>query len=173
MSQRSRTMGMVAGILSIAITGGALAADFDIRIPMRNGGAATFYVNGHVEGAGPADFMVDTGSGYLTINEKTLKALQHSERATYSRDLRGVLADGRELVVPVYVIERITIGGRCQLENVEAAVFPGTTRQILGLNALRKASPFAFSFDPPSLALSNCPLDETIAQADTALLPAR
>jgi hypothetical protein len=39
---------------------------------------------------------------------------------------------------------------------VEAAVFPGKTRQILGLSALKKAAPFIFSMDPPNLVLSNC-----------------
>lgn len=132
---------------------------------MRNGGAATYYVAGYMDGAGDMDFMVDTGSGYMTINEETLKALKSNNRVRYVRKLRGVLADGSELLVPVYKIERLSIGGECHLQDVEAAVFPGATRQILGLSALRKAAPFIFSFDPPNLVLSNCPGKDKVATA--------
>ncbi len=131
---------------------------------MRHGGAATYYVAGALEGVGAMEFMVDTGSGYLTINETTLEALKREDRARYLRDLRGVLADGSELVVPVYQLETLVIGGRCELHNVEAAVFPGKTRQILGLSALKKAAPFIFSFDPPNLVLSNCPSGAKVAE---------
>jgi hypothetical protein len=58
--------------------------------------------------------------------------------------------------VPVYAIEALSIGNGCWLNNVEAAVFPGKTRAILGLNALQRAAPFIFSFEPPRLVLSNC-----------------
>ena len=33
-------------------------------------------------------------------------------------------------------------------------MFPGKTRQILGLSALRQAAPFIFSLNPPELVLS-------------------
>jgi predicted aspartyl protease len=147
------------------------AAELDTRVPMRHGSAATFYVAGHLGGVGETEFMVDTGSGYVTINEVTLEALKSSDRASYSRDLRGILADGRELIVPVYVIRSLTIGESCRLRNVEAAVFPGATRQILGLSALKKAAPFTFSIDPPHLTLSNCPGAPALADATETLAP--
>jgi predicted aspartyl protease len=100
--------------------------------------------------------MVDTGSGYMTINEETLAILLREERAQYVKELAGILANGNRIVVPVYAISEINIGGECRLENVEAAVFPGRTRAILGLSALTKAAPFIFSVDPPELVLSNC-----------------
>lgn len=145
----------------LALAGGSslipfLKDDFDTAIPMRDGGASTYYVKGHLAGVGTVSFMVDTGSGYLTINEQTLAKLQHIRKAHYLRNLRGVLADGSELIVPVYALSQLTIGDNCVVHNVEAAVFPGRTRQILGLSALRKAGPFIFSFDPPRLVLSNC-----------------
>ena len=53
------------------------------------------------------------------------------------------------------------------LDEVEAAVFAGTTRQILGLSGLRKVAPFVVSVDPPSLVLSNCGSDPAVtASAD-------
>lgn len=148
----------------VFFTSGCLAAgEFDTDIPMRDKGAATYYVDGDIHGAGPVDLMVDTGSGYMTINEETLGMLQTSGDATYVKDLSGVLADGSTMTVPVYRITQLRIGPSCVLRDVEAAVFPGKTRQILGMSALRQTAPFIFSMDPPKLVLSNC--TKRIAQA--------
>jgi predicted aspartyl protease len=113
--------------------------------------------------------MVDTGSGYLTINEGTLQALKRKDKARYVRKLQGVLANGSEMVVPVYTIGSVNIGGNCWLHDVEAAVFPGDARQILGLSALRKAAPFIFSVDPPSLVLSHCATSAAAVETPAAL----
>ncbi len=163
--RKTRSIGIAAGSICLLLGAMVAAAELDTRVPMRHGNAATFYVAGHLGGAGDTEFMVDTGSGYVTINEVTLAALKDTGRARYSRDLRGILADGRELIVPVYVIQSLTIGETCRLRDVEAAVFPGATRQILGLSALKKTAPFTFSFDPPRLTLSNCPGTEALADA--------
>ncbi|MBK1720301.1 retropepsin-like aspartic protease [Thiocystis violacea] len=134
----------------------AWAEEFGTRVAMREKSAATFYVPAHIQGFGDTELMVDTGSGYVTINENTLKVLKREGRARFVKQLQGVLANGSELVVPVYAIDGLNIGGHCLLQNVQAAVFPGDARQILGLSALRKAAPFIFSVDPPSLVLSHC-----------------
>lgn len=136
--------------------GGVYAEDFTNRIAMEERSAATFYVSVQLGGYGTEALMVDTGSGYMTINEATLDALKREGAARYVKQLQGVLADGSELEVPVYTIARVAIGGSCWLRDVEAAVFPGASRQILGLSALRKAAPFIFSVEPPELVLSRC-----------------
>lgn len=123
---------------------------------MHDKGADTFYVSVSIEGWGTGDFLVDTGSSYMTINRRTLAELEAEGKATYVKDLLGRLADGTELVVPIYRIASVRIGKTCVLTNVEAAVFTGTKRHILGLSALRRAAPFSFSLKPPSLALSGC-----------------
>jgi len=125
-------------------------------VAMKSHGAATYYVEGEILGAGPVDMMVDTGSGYSTINEHTLSILKKNGKASYKKDLIGILANGKKMQVEVYTLSAINIGGSCWLRNVDAAVFPGKTRQILGLSALGKTSPFTFSMDPPELLLSNC-----------------
>ena len=145
----------------------ASAGEFDSNIPMLDKGAATYYVASEIHGLGAVDLMVDTGSGYMTINEETLAILQASGNAIYVKKLSGVLADGSTMTVPVYRISRLRIGEACTLNNVEAAVFPGKTRQILGLSALRQAAPFIFSMNPPKLVLSNC--TARVAQADEAV----
>jgi predicted aspartyl protease len=143
-------------LLSLAAVAEIVEREFSINIPMESKGRATYYVKGEIGGHGDVDLLVDTGSGYLTINEVALEDLLRENRADYLRNLRGVLADGSELEVPVYTISALRIGENCWLRDVEAAVFPGKTRFILGLSALSKAGPFIFRFDPPTLVLSRC-----------------
>jgi predicted aspartyl protease len=123
---------------------------------MQAKGAETYYIKGNIRGLGSTEFMVDTGSGYVTINEHTLAILKDKGEAIYVKDLVGILADGQRKVFPVYRIASIRLGDDCELRNVEAAVFPGRTRQILGLSGLKKAGAFTFSFDPPQLTLTDC-----------------
>lgn len=132
-----------------------VAGDFNVTVPMHDKGLATYYVHAQIADLGMSEFMVDTGSGYLTINEQTLIALQERQQVQYVKQLRAILANGTELIIPVYAINQLRIGN-CTIRNVEAAVFPARTRQILGLSALNKAAPFTFSVDPPELMLSNC-----------------
>jgi predicted aspartyl protease len=129
---------------------------FGTSIPMRDKGAATYYVDSYLQGLGPTEMMVDTGSGYLTINEVALNAISAQGKAHYVKQLKGVLANGQEMVVPVYRLDAVRLGEECWIHDVQAAVFPGRTRFILGLSALSKASPFIFEVDPPRLVLSNC-----------------
>ena len=141
------------------------------RVPMREMQSATFYVRANIRGAGDTELLVDTGSSYIAISESTLGALKRAGNARYVRNLQGVMADGRERTVPIYAISGLNIGGSCALGEVEAAVFAGTTRQILGLSGLRKVAPFVVSVDPPSLLLSNCGSDPAVtASADRANL---
>ena len=51
------------------------AQDFGHPIPMQEKGADTYYVRATIQGLGDTDFMVDTGSGYVTINENSLDTL--------------------------------------------------------------------------------------------------
>lgn len=147
----------------------AAAGEFGTSIDMRAKGGATFYVGGQINGLGPVELMVDTGSGYMTINEEMLETLQLAGQARFVKQLRGRLANGSVLEVPVYSIEAVSIGDACWLRDVEAAVFPGNTRPILGLNVLQRAAPFIFSFEPPRLMLSHC---DTVVAGETADLAA-
>lgn len=125
-------------------------------IPMQVENNHNFYVQSSIEGAGFTSLLVDTGSGYSTITESTLRELQKSGKAMYLRKLKGVMADGTTRKVSIYRISAINIGERCQIKDIEVAVFPTGTREILGLNTLSKLAPFTFSINPPSLSLSNC-----------------
>lgn len=160
----------IALLLTIALATPGMASDFGFDVPMHLKGQKTFYISGRIGNAPPSDFMVDTGSSYMTINEDTLATLKlATQPPVYLRDLTGILANGDRMRVPVYAVSSVQLGDHCRLEEVEVAVFPGKTRQILGLNVLLKAAPFVFSTDPPQLQLSNCGLIETEAGDQTAL----
>ncbi|MDJ0806316.1 MAG: retropepsin-like aspartic protease [Gammaproteobacteria bacterium] len=140
----------------LAFTACLTAGEFSVDVPMQLKDAHTYYISGQVGEITPSDFMVDTGSSYMMINEITLAQLKQSGEARYRRELTGILANGDEMRVPIYTLPKVRIGENCVLEDVEAAVFPGDTRQILGLSALLKAAPFIFSTEPPKLQLSHC-----------------
>lgn len=143
----------------IVIYSGQLWAEqFVFDVPMYSKGASTYYIAGKIGNMPETEFMVDTGSSYMTINEATLSELQANGSPRYLRDLKGRLANGDVLSVPVYTITNVRIGEECLLDEVDVAVFPGKTRQILGLSALSKTAPFIFSTQPPQLQLSHCHL---------------
>ncbi|NIA01207.1 MAG: hypothetical protein GWP13_00305 [Planctomycetia bacterium] len=138
------------------LTVNTVAAESFHTIPMNQKRLATYYIQASMQGSGDVEFMVDTGAGYTTINEHTLQQLLLADNAVYVGELTGVMADGSQHQLPVYRIKRLVLGTGCVLDDVEAAVFPEKTRMLLGLSALKKAAPFTFSTNPPSLGLSNC-----------------
>lgn len=156
MNTRKRLIVVVSALFVSTLTSFVSAKEFGTFVPMREKGAATYYVTTEISGVGALDFMVDTGSSFATINEETLVALVQQQRADYIRNMDGVLADGSRVTLPVFSIHSLNIGGQCTLRDIRVVVFPGKTRQILGLNALRQAAPFIFSMNPPQLILSNC-----------------
>lgn len=161
-------------LLTMALPGSLMASDLTFGVPMHLKGASTFYISGRIGDMPTSDFMVDTGSSYMTINEVTLASLRQTEKPVYLRDLTGILANGDQMRVPVYAVSRVQLGEACLLEEVEVAVFPGNTRQILGLSVLLRAAPFLFSTNPPQLQLSNCSsLAETKTGDQTALAAGR
>ncbi|WP_084190943.1 retropepsin-like aspartic protease [Methylomarinum vadi] len=132
------------------------AAQFGTTVPMSKKGTATYYVPVEFDGVAGNHLMVDTGSDYVTINKATLDLLKERGKVDYVKQVGGTMANGMDIIVPIYRIAKLNIGCCCILHDVEAAVFEGTERQILGLSALRKVAPFALSVDPAHLILSDC-----------------
>lgn len=144
-------------MMTVLLTGaGQLSQAGGNDIPMHEKSGSTLYVAGHIEGYGATEFLIDTGASYLAINKDMLERLEQQGHARFLRRLTGVMADGRRRSIPIYSISGIVIGDSCALSNVEAAVLPGNTRNILGLSALRRAAPFTLSMDPPAISLSGC-----------------
>lgn len=118
--------------------------------------AGTFYVPAAIEGYGPLDLLVDTGSSYLVITETILAALKLKGGVEFSRDLEGHMADGSTRIIPLYKIAGLRLGDSCWIHDVEAAIFPAGSRPILGMNVLSRLAPFTFSADPAQLNLAHC-----------------
>lgn len=150
---RRTTVPMTTALLMLCA--GVCAAD-DRHVPMHEKNGSTLYVAGQIEGYGSTEFLIDTGASYLAISEDTLEILERGGHARFLRRLTGHMADGRRRSVSIYNISGIVIGENCALSDVEAAVLPGNTRNILGLSALRRTAPFTLSMDPPALSLSGC-----------------
>jgi len=132
------------------------ASETGIQIPMHTKGTVTYYVSGFINDAITSDFLVDTGSGYVTINNKTLEELNRNGGTKFVKKISAVMANGSETVVPVYRLASLRLSKNCVIHNIEAAVMPGATPNILGLSALKKAAPFSMSMQPPTLTLSSC-----------------
>ena len=159
---------LISGLLFFGLSLSAIADSRLHRVHLTSTGTNTFYINSYIKGHGKTTLLVDTGSGYSTINQSTLLGLQKNGHARFIRTLEGVMADGSKSIIPLYIISGIQLDNKCTLDNIEVAVFPNGAKEILGLNALKKLSPFIFSMDPPSLTLSNCSLESTAnAQTDT------
>jgi len=126
-----------------------------VHIPMRGIDAGTYYVAVDVAGRGSVDFLVDTGSGYTAIDTGMLADMQRTGDAVFVKQLEGLMADGRSMIVPVYSISEMRLG-TCLLKDVEVAVFGSGTRPILGMRALTRVAPFTFSTNPPGISLSRC-----------------
>ncbi|MDO6459105.1 retropepsin-like aspartic protease [Granulosicoccaceae sp. 1_MG-2023] len=126
------------------------------QIPMHSRGTNTWYIDSAIADAGRHTMLVDTGSGYSVINEETLARLIESGEAEYVSKLRGKMADGSERIVPLYRIASITLGEHCVIHDINAAVLPRNSRQIIGISTLARAGSFSMSFDPPLLTLSDC-----------------
>jgi predicted aspartyl protease len=149
-----------------------------VFVDLHRRATGTFYIPGAIQGYGDVDLLVDTGSSFVVINEAMLAALESSGRAIFSHELRGCMADGSDTVVPIYRLAGVRLGAECWIQDVEAAVFPGASRPILGMNILVRLAPFTFSTEPPQLALNQCmglPLAEfaelAVADSDVAAAP--
>lgn len=127
-----------------------------VTVGLQRHSAGTFYVAGALEGYGTINFLVDTGSSYLVINETVLAVLKKAGKVSPGRELDGVMADGSRRIIPTYRLAGLRLGKSCWIDEVEAAVISGNTRPILGMEVLSRLAPFTFSADPAHLVLARC-----------------
>jgi predicted aspartyl protease len=142
--------------LLILVARPILADGPDVRIALQPKSTSTYYVMGAVDGLAIGELLLDTGSGYVALNRETFDRLKAHQRPRFVKTLDAVMADGSEARVPVYHLARLELGETCIIRDVEAAILPSGSRNILGMSALHKASPFTISVSPPALTLSNC-----------------
>jgi len=163
-----RSLLIISFVLSLlALSTGAVAEDFEFKIPISQQQSGNFYIAGTLENDEKVEFLVDTGAGIVVLAESTFRTLTSSVKKKPTRRIAARMADGRTKAINVYTLERLILGQDCNVGPLEVAVIPGASNNILGLNVLKKAAPFAIYTSPPSLALSACShgfLDFPIAQ---------
>ncbi len=151
----------IAFITTFILSASVTAGDFSTAIPLIEKGTETYYVSASV-GTTRFDLLVDTGAGFTALNRPLIEQLKASGHARQIGAVEGIMANGDIYELPVYMISSLNIGG-CIVRDFEAAEMPAGTRNLLGLSALKKAAPFAFSVEPAELRLSNC--GSTVAAA--------
>jgi len=134
-------------ILVLLAAGHARAEGAELALQQASSG--NFYVGADF-GPVHTDMLLDTGSGYVSLTPATFRRINRSAsaqaRPAFSRKITGVLANGRATSVPVYRLPQLRLG-ECVLQDVEAVVFPGADRDILGLNALSRLQPLTLDLD--------------------------
>ena len=148
------TFVVAVGLVCTSAWGISPLKDMDVALQKHDAG--TFYVHGAIKGYGDLDLLVDTGASFLVINESILASLKAGGNARFSRELRGLMADGSRRVVPMYRISAMRLGESCWIHDVDAAIFPADSQPILGMNILTRLAPFTFATEPPRLALNSC-----------------
>lgn len=144
--------------LLLALLSCAGAADFDTRVPMARASSGNYLVQGVLGRQVEAEFLVDTGSGLVTVNERVFRAIKREQTVERVREMAARLADGSLRAMPIYRVARFRLGERCEVGPVEIAVLGRDGRNILGLSVLNRLAPFAVHAEPPALSVSDCDL---------------
>ncbi len=134
----------------------AAAHNFDHSVPMTVRDSGNVYVTARFETGTASELLVDTGSGLVALSSATFEPLRALTSTVFVRDIHATLAGGRTKRLKVFRIAALTLGTRCVIRDVEVAILPGRTGDILGLSALRQVQPFALDFESPALLLSHC-----------------
>jgi len=132
------------------------AADFDIKLPLSLDGSGSYFIDGQFENGEQASFLVDTGAGIVVLSKQTFDDIAKTTEFSVTDRIAARMADGRNKAVNVYTLEHLILGGGCDVGPIKVAVIPGSTQNILGMNVLIAAAPFAVYTSPPILALSSC-----------------
>lgn len=138
-------------------SGAAGSAENDVTvIELTEKNTDVFYLQAKLGNAPSSEFLLDTGSGYLAIGEATLDELQDQGMARYQRAIHARMANGAVKPVKIYRIASLDLGGGCVIRDIDAAILPGNSRNIIGMNVLKQVDSFSVSFNPSRLTLSGC-----------------
>ena len=155
------SLGLLLAIMLMGASSATSAqvAEFDSffqhTVPLEQSSSGSLVVAGNLGGVDD-EFLLDTGANLVTINDALFKQLKARNSVTKVREIGGRLASGRIEVLPVYRVSEFRLGANCNLGPVEVAVLKKGGRNLLGMNALQNAAPFAISTSPPNLGLARC-----------------
>ena len=128
---------------------------FSFAIELNQSASGSLTLTGSF-GAIEDTFLLDTGANMITVNRELFQKLRKLEGTVKVRQVGARMASGKVNLIDVYRVENFSIGNDCEIGSVEVAVVGEGGRNLLGMNALAAAAPFAVFTSPPSLAVSQC-----------------
>jgi hypothetical protein len=131
------------------------AALFPQSVPLNPSSSGSYTVMATVGGVG-TEFLLDTGASMTTVSASLFNKIREHEEVIKVRRVGARLASGKVEVLDVYLVQHFSLGGGCELGPLEIAVLNKGGRNLLGMNVLQEAAPFAVSLTPPALGLSRC-----------------
>lgn len=158
----TKTLGLSVSLLFCAALAGALPATPEIQttnvLPARVLHGYLMIIGVTIDGSGPFDFLVDTGTNTTLIDPVLARDL-----SLQSRDRLQLASLASSAAVPRYFLKKFT-AGPASISNLEALAIPLTQltvldrriRGVLGMNFLLHFS-FRLDFDRPSLELYPSP----------------
>ena len=142
-------------VFAAVVYASSAALGAEQRLPMTTLASGNLALHAYLSSALETDLLFDTGSGYVSLSKSSFKHIEAQPGTTFERHIRGKLANGAALSVPIYKVRELRLSGECVLRDIEVAVFPHADRDILGINALRQLQPFTVEMEPPAL-VANC-----------------
>ncbi|QJR82384.1 clan AA aspartic protease [Alteromonas pelagimontana] len=142
-------------LMLIVVTPSVVGKDFDHELTLLASSGGTLYVEASFGSSLTTNFMVDTGSGMVTVNKETFQRLNKLGDAVPAGVSAARLANGKIQKVRLYRVSHFQLGESCDFNDVEVAVID-KGNNILGMSVLSRIAPFAMHMNPPRLAVSNC-----------------
>src|SRR5690606_15643362 len=133
----------------------ALAEEELLTISLVDKGTDVYYLPATI-GGNATELLLDTGSGYLALNSRMIKSLENRGLADYRRSIRARLASGNISEVRIYSISSLDLSPGCVMHDVEAAMLASNSRNILGMNVLKRVDNLNLSLTTSTLTLSGC-----------------
>ncbi len=97
-------------------------------------------------------------------------------RKLWVRYLIKIVTNGLRISMPISRTARLNILGNQVIRNIKVPILPDQTRNILGLNILKKAALFRFLMEPTAMILNHCEargsLPGSVTQRNTFSTPA-
>lgn len=140
---------------------------FSVSVHLDQSASGSLTLKGSFDGIEDT-FLLDTGANMITVSRDLFQKLRRLDGTVKVRQVGARMANGKLNLIDVYRVEHFSIGQDCELGPVEVAVMQQGGRNLLGMNALAAAAPFAVFTSPPSLAVSHCSLPSlagSVAQA--------
>jgi predicted aspartyl protease len=142
--------------IALAELPGTVSAElFSFSVPLSQSGSGSMTVIADI-GDVESEFLLDTGASMVTVSRELFEQVRDQAGTIKVRQVGARLASGKLQLMDVYEVQHFSLGDNCDLGPLEIAVLERGGRNLLGMNALQSAAPFAVFTFPPALAISNC-----------------